>query len=77
MRRVIVETAVAIAWLTREGVEPCAARQFIYRHSFTGQLPNHGGSKRGEARWDLAEIRAIMWPKTQDEHPLPSRHMSA
>lgn len=66
---ILVPTDLAVAWLTREGVQPAQARQFIYRHSHTGVLTNHGGTKYGKARWDLRQIREIMWPKALDtEH---------
>lgn len=67
MHSVIVPTDVAVAFLVREGVEERAARQWIYAMSHTGQLPNHGKPGARQARWDLAEIHALMWPKS----PLP------
>lgn len=73
MKSVIVPTDVAVAFLVREGVTEAAARQWIYAQSHTGALPNHGKSGHGHARWDLAEISALMWPKS----PLPKSRKSA
>lgn len=33
-----------------------AARQHVYYLAKTGRLTRHGGSKRGQARWDLREL---------------------
>jgi hypothetical protein len=69
---VIVPTDVAVAFLMREGVTEEAARKWIYRASADDVLINWGKSGNGNARWDLAEIEALMWPKS----PLPGRELS-
>lgn len=71
MKPVILPTELVIVWLAREGVSAAHARRFLYRHSYLGNLTRYGGSERGTARWDLREVRDLMWPRTQDEHPLP------
>lgn len=73
LKSVIVPTDVAVAFLVREGVTEPAARQWIYAQSHLGALPNHGKPGAKQARWDLAEIAALMWPKS----PLPSSRKSA
>lgn len=69
-RSVIVPTDLAVLWLQREGVTPTQARSSIYWWSKRGQLPNHGSRTRGGARWDLVEIRALMWPRDPYAHPI-------
>ncbi|WOX21062.1 hypothetical protein [Streptomyces solicathayae] len=60
MKSVVVPTDVAVAFLVREGVPERSARQWIYAQSKAGRLPNHGKSGHGQARWDLAEIEALI-----------------
>lgn len=72
MKSVIVPTDVAVAFIMREGVTEEAARKWIYRASADGVLINYGKSGNGNARWDLAEVEAMMWPKS----PLPPRQLS-
>lgn len=72
MKSVIVPTDVAVAFLMREGVSSEHARKWIYRASADDVLINYGKPGNGNARWDLAEIEALMWPKS----PLPLRELS-
>jgi hypothetical protein len=67
---IIVPTDLAVVWLIREGVTKAQARRFIYDNSARGNLTNYGNSHWGMARWDLRQIRALMWPKDLDAHPL-------
>lgn len=67
---IIVTTDLAVVWLSREGVDAMQARRFIYTNSHRGHLTNWGGHTRGSGKWDLREIRDLMWPKTQGEHPI-------
>lgn len=60
MRSVIVPTDVAVAFLVREGATEKQARRWIYNRSKTGRLTNHGKAGNGQARWDLAEIDALI-----------------
>ena len=62
-RGIIVPTDLAVAFLEREGVTATQARSAIYRWSRQGLLPNHGKSGAGQALWDLAEVRELMWPR--------------
>lgn len=64
MKSVIVPTDVAVAFMMREGVTADAARKWIYNASAHGVLINYGKPGNGNARWDLAEIEAAMWPKS-------------
>jgi hypothetical protein len=60
VKSVIVPTDVAVAFLVREGATKEQARRWIYNRSKTGRLTNHGKSGNGQARWDLAEIDALI-----------------
>lgn len=59
-----MDTEVAVAFIMREGVAASDARKWIYNLSARGELTNHGKPGNGNARWDLAEIEAAMWPKS-------------
>lgn len=48
----------------RDGVSEAQARNAIYHWSKSGQLKNHGNTGHGQARWDLAEIEALVWPRS-------------
>ena len=72
MKSVIVPTDVAVAFIMREGVSADAARKWIYNASAADVLINYGKPGNGNARWDLAEIEAAMWPKS----PLRSTQVS-
>lgn len=71
MKSVLVPTDVAVAFIMREGVTAEAARKWIYRACSDDVLINYGRPGKGNARWDLAEIEAAMWPKS----PLHKRHL--
>ncbi|WP_159038892.1 MULTISPECIES: hypothetical protein [unclassified Streptomyces] len=60
MKSVIVPTDVAVAFLVREGASKEQARRWIYNRSKSGLLTNHGKRGNGQARWDLAEIDALI-----------------
>lgn len=59
MKSVIVSTELAVVFLVREGVSPDHARRALYRWSRQGKLTNHGGGGRGQARWDLREVKIL------------------
>lgn len=63
-KRVLVPTDVAVAFIQREGIEASAARKWIYNAQAKGEITNHGKPGNGNARWDLAEIEAALWPKS-------------
>ncbi|MGW0939095.1 hypothetical protein [Streptomyces sp. NPDC002666] len=58
-----VPTDQAIAFLVREGVSEHNAREAIHYWHRIGRIINHGGSKRGEARWNLGELQRATWPR--------------
>ncbi|MFC8896501.1 hypothetical protein [Streptomyces cinereoruber] len=60
MKSIIVPTDVAVAFLVREGASKAQARRWIYSRSMAGRLTNHGKTGNGQARWDLAEIDALI-----------------
>jgi hypothetical protein len=63
-KQVLVPTDVAVAFIQREGVTADAARKWIYNAQAKGEITNHGKPGNGNARWDLAEIEAALWPKS-------------
>jgi hypothetical protein len=53
-----------VAFIQREGIEASAARKWIYNAQAKGEIHNYGKPGNGNARWDLAEIEAALWPKS-------------
>lgn len=68
-RQVIVPTDVAVAFLMREGITEASARRWIYNAQAKGEIRNYGKPGNGNARWDLAEIEASLWPKSPLRSP--------
>lgn len=58
--RILVDTDMAITYMSGPGEDPRFVRQRIYRWSNEGKIHNHGADRRGRALWDLREIKKIM-----------------
>jgi hypothetical protein len=70
--RALVDTEAAVVWLTsyqdpenRVCTDAESARRWIYRAKASGMIKNYGGRGTRGALWDLAELQAAMWPKSQ------------